>query len=395
VSDPQLVSRFQTFKGWGFVLFTGWLLFVLIRRYARERELFSRTLVESQERLQMVASATNDVVWDWNLTTNALWWNRNYFSLFGHSESETIPDINSWYDHLHPDDKERVVTGIHRVIESGGNAWSDEYRYRRADGSWAHIFDRGFVIRDAEAVARRMVGSMQDITTRKEAEEQLLQSQDELRKLAAYVESAREEERTRIAREIHDELGQSMTALKMDVSWLEKKLAAESPSHAEKTQEMIRLIDSTIRSIRRIATELRPGVLDNLGIQAAVEWQAQEFEHHTGIRCTISFEPQTIELDDLRSTALFRILQETLTNVARHAQATEVHIALSLDDARATLEIRDNGIGIAKNHLAVMNSFGIIGIRERVSHFGGSVSFSGTPGKGTDVRIILPLGKAA
>lgn len=391
VSDPAVLSDIQTIKGWLFVFFTGALLYILIRRYLKEREAFSRDLLESQERLQLVADATNDAVWDWDLATNVLWWNTNYYTRFGFDPKITPHTIESWYQHIHPDDKERVVSGIHRVIGGGGNAWSDEYRYARADGSYAHIFDRGFVIRGASSVATRMVGSMQDITVRKDAEAQILRSQADLRKLAAYVESAREEERTRIAREIHDELGQSLTGLKMDVSWMEKKLPPGNGHLGEKLQEMIQLIDSTIQTVRRIATELRPGVLDNLGIQAAVEWQAQEFEHHTGIRCAVAFSPDTIVLDDPRSTALFRILQETLTNVARHAAATEVVIRLALELRTVVLEVQDNGKGIAPEELAMLKSFGIIGIRERVSQFGGTVSITGSGAAGTLARIVIPL----
>jgi signal transduction histidine kinase len=154
---------------------------------------------------------------------------------------------------------------------------------------------------------------------------------------------------------------------------------------------MIQLIDGTIRTIRRIATELRPGVLDNLGIQAAIEWQAQEFTRHTGIGCSLAFTPKSITLDDLRSTALFRILQETLTNVARHANASAVQIALLVNGTSANLEVRDNGKGFSADDPASLNSFGIIGIRERVSHLHGTVTFDSAAGHGTTVRIYLPL----
>ena len=391
VSDPVTLSHFQTVKGWFFVFFTGVLLYILIRGYSREKLAASLSLMESEDRFQLVASATNDVVWDWNLISNALWWNPNFFILFGYPKGDPSLNISSWSDHLHPEDKDRVEEGIHRLIDSGGSTWSDEYRFARADGTYAHIYDRGFVIRSAAGVPQRMVGTMLDITDRKKAEALILESRTEIRKLAAYVESAREGERTRIAREIHDELGQAMTALKMDVSWLEKKLSPAHPHLAEKTEEMIQLIDATIQSIRRIASELRPGVLDNLGIQAAIEWQAQEFESHSHIRCIVSFSPENITLDDPRSTAIFRILQETLTNVGRHAGATEVRISLARESGALTLEVADNGRGISRTDLGTLASFGILGIRERVSHFGGTVTISGAEGKGTTARIVLPM----
>ncbi|HEX2962364.1 MAG: PAS domain S-box protein [Bacteroidota bacterium] len=227
------------------------------------------------------------------------------------------------------------------------------------------------------------------------AEFQLKNSREQLRRLSAHTQSAREEERTRISREIHDELGQALTGLKMDLSWLDKKLQAEGqPAEAvtEKINAMYSLINATIKSVRKISSELRPGVLDYLGISAAIEWQAQEFQNRTGIACRIVAMPKELELDQNFSTALFRIFQETLTNIARHASATKIEISLVHESGNIILVIKDNGRGITEEEILNTKSFGLLGMRERAYLLGGEFSIKGTPGKGTTVTVTIPVG---
>ncbi len=206
------------------------------------------------------------------------------------------------------------------------------------------------------------------------------------------MHSAREEERMRISREIHDELGQALTALKMDISWLNAKYA-DSGSLAEKTGSMLSLIDSTIKTVKRLCTELRPSVLDDLGLPAAIEWQAEEFQRHSGIACHIALDPENMVLDRERSTAVFRVFQEALTNVMRHAGATEIRIELTAGNGKVSLTVQDNGRGIREEELSKPQSFGIIGMRERVRVFGGEVRISGTNDKGTSVTVSIPTGQ--
>jgi len=223
----------------------------------------------------------------------------------------------------------------------------------------------------------------QDITERKKSEEELDRSREQLRNLTAYLQSVREQERTNIAREIHDDLGQTLTALKMDISWLGKKLPKDQETLLEKTKAMTKLTDMTIKTVKRISTELRPGLLDDLGLVAAIEWQAEEFQHRMGMRCELTVDPEEIILDQDRSTAIFRIFQETLTNIARHAKATRVTASLKEKDDKLELRVRDNGSGITKEQISDSKSFGLMGIRERVHPWGGQVKISGKPGKGT------------
>jgi signal transduction histidine kinase len=230
-----------------------------------------------------------------------------------------------------------------------------------------------------------------EIAERTKADEELRQSRQELRDLAAHIESVREQERANIAREIHDELGQALTALKLDIHWVGKRAGGKSAEMLAKTRAMSGMIDATMQSVRRISSQLRPKLLDDLGLSAAIEWQAREFQQHSGISCQIHSQPDDIVLDQARSTALFRIFQETLTNVARHAQASRVEIDLSTNGSGSVeMVVRDDGKGITLEQLADARSLGVIGMRERVRSLRGTIEFIGRPGSGTTVRVSLP-----
>jgi signal transduction histidine kinase len=219
--------------------------------------------------------------------------------------------------------------------------------------------------------------------------ERLRESEDKLRRLAAHLISVREEERAHIAREIHDELGQVLTGLKMEVTWLAKRLK-EAPL-VEKTDSMCKLIDSSVQTVRKIATGLRPEMLDDMGLVAAVGWQAKDFQKRTGVRTRVQLPPEGTKLDIDVSTTMFRIFQEILTNVARHARATRVDVELAVADDRVTLQVADNGVGIAERDLHGRKSLGLLGMHERALLFGGEVSITGASGEGTRVLVSIPL----
>jgi signal transduction histidine kinase len=227
----------------------------------------------------------------------------------------------------------------------------------------------------------------------------------ELRALTARLESVREEERTHVAREIHDELGQQLTAIRFDLTALKRRLSPTEPrpsgsgpkSSAEfldKFAELTALVDSTIRTVRRIATELRPSVLDTFGLVAAIEWQAEDFQKRTSIRCAYE-GPEDLHVTHELSTTVFRICQEALTNVARHSAATEVTIRLTVDGDWLSLQVRDNGKGISPEALAQTRSLGVLGMRERARIAGGQFEIGGRPGEGATIRARLPLGPRA
>lgn len=265
--------------------------------------------------------------------------------------------------------------------------WEKEV-YLAARGAWVLLsLDP---IRDADGEPAGAVHVIRDITERKRAEIALRDSLDQLRNLSARLETAREQERTRIAREIHDELGHALTALKMDVAWLAGRLAGESEPLAERGAAMSALIDRTIATVRAIATELRPSILDELGLLAAIEWQAAEFGRRTGIATRVSGPDVTLDLDAERATTVFRIVQEALTNVARHAGARNVSIALKLLRTRFVLEVRDDGRGVLPAEAAGPGSLGILGMSERARSVGGRMTLKGRPGKGSTLRLSVP-----
>jgi PAS domain S-box-containing protein len=590
----------------------------------------------SHERLELLARASSDALWDWDAGTNRVWRSPGLKTLFGYSLEEAATSPDWWGDKVHPEDRERVLSRRDAILAAGGDAWIDEYRFLRKDGSYAIVRDRGHVMRGPSGRAMRMTGSMMDVTSeraaqqalktareelekrviertselvaantllqheiaererveqalreqvrlasfaagigaalaqaesldetlrrcteamtrhldaalahiwiveregsqpvlrasaglaiekevppphaisaiaqarrphvtqsipddpltrdakwavrlglvafagyplwvedqvvgvmtllsqrpfpettlnalsgvasqlalgltrkiaaealhathgdlerrvqqrtaalleeiaeRKRAEDELRESREQLRQLAAKLERVREEERTRIAREIHDELGQALTALKLDLSSL-KRLCRLKSSRKESKQAthdavlerldaMSGLVDQTVQIVRRISTELRPAVLDSLGLAAAIEWQAQDFERRTDIRCVFRSSLEEEPIPREVATAAFRILQETLTNVVRHAEAGWVAVNLSLEDkALLALEVTDDGKGISKEACASAKSIGLAGMRERALLLGGNVQVEGRSGQGTTVRLRLPVSR--
>jgi two-component system sensor histidine kinase UhpB len=250
-------------------------------------------------------------------------------------------------------------------------------------------------IRDDPRGALGAVFVFRDITERKRFEAELKKSQAELRSLAGHLELAREEERTRIAREIHDELGQMLTGFKMDLAWMEKKLSEPKPGEPfallVKVQSMFGLLHSMVQTVRRISAELRPGVLDTLGLEAAVEWQVNDFQQRTGVRSSVTGTLREDALARPAATALFRVLQESLTNVVRHAKASRVNVNLEETEGTVTLQISDNGCGIAAADVRKGGTFGLLGMRERIAALGGECEICGEPGRGTIVRVRVPV----
>lgn len=228
-----------------------------------------------------------------------------------------------------------------------------------------------------------------DITERKLAEEQLKSSREQLRALSVHLQSVREEERISLAREVHDEMGRALTSLKLDLSWIDSRLSDEQLK--DKIASMSKMVDTAVQTVRRISGELRPPVLDDFGLTAALEWDIQEFRNRTGINCEFTSDPEDIALDPNLSTAIFRIFQEAMTNVARHANASNVKVSLKQAQSHLRLRIKDTGRGIRKSEISNPRSLGLIGIRERVLPWGGTVNISGVPGKGTDVTVEIPI----
>jgi len=275
----------------------------------------------------------------------------------------------------------RDITARHQAEEALANA-SKELEKRVGE-------------RTAELLtANRLMKEMLD--EGKRAEEKLRKSREALRNLSGRLQSLLEEERTRISREIHDELGQALAAIKLELSLIRRSLVSGGlDEQVAKVQEIERGVIRIIRTVRKISTELRPGILDELGVAAALEWMAKDFQNRTGIGCKVSIQGVDKIPDNVRTTAIFRIVQEALTNVMRHAAASRVNVSLKKKGHTLVVEVRDNGIGIIEGRMIDSNSFGLIGIRERVQLLGGEAVIRGKPGEGTLVRVTLPDGEGA
>ena len=236
---------------------------------------------------------------------------------------------------------------------------------------------------------------LRDVTERVRADEALRRSQDELRELSAAAHTIREQEQRRVAREIHDELGQALTALKMDVAWMLGNLSAGSPTLNEKLNIMQSQLDATVAATRRISADLRPLMLDDLGLMPAAEWLAQNFSERTGIPCRLQIRPPDIELAEPHASALYRILQESLTNVARHARASRVDVILEQVDGALKLTVRDDGRGFSPGETRAQKTYGLLGLRERTILLGGEASITSEPGRGTTVEVRIPVNPEA
>jgi len=369
---------------------------IYIRTTARDitqRKQIERALHQSREQYRLVTELASDYAYALKVQTKRILrpeWVTEAFSLItGYTEDE-ISNWNGWIDMTH--DKDKSLMKRRYNLLTSGQPHIAEYRIITKSGKVCWLRDYARPVWDeAHEKVVKIIGAAQDITERKTVEEELIQSHKILRNLFANLHSVREEERTRISREIHDELGQALTALKMDLFWLRGKTPSDNKTIQDKTASMLELLDATIQTVRKISTELRPGLLDDLGLVAAIEWQAEDFNSHTGIQYDLTVTPSEIELDQNRSTALFRIFQETLTNVTRHAKASCVTIHLKEENRNVVLIIKDNGIGITPEQIKSPSSLGLIGMKERIYPFQGKMLIRGKPKKGTTVRVSLPL----
>ncbi|MBI3138735.1 MAG: PAS domain S-box protein [Sphingobacteriales bacterium] len=598
-------------------------------------------LVESNARFQVVSKATSDIVWDWNLQTNELWWNDNYYSSLGYQKEKEIVGIDEWYNRIHPDERDRIRQNANQAIRGKNTVWRDEYRYLKPDGGYLHFLDRGFIIRNESGIAVRMIGSMTDMTpvyaaqrkieesemrlrtildtdpeciklidrdgcfldinkagllmletdqmgeilgrsvlpfiadkykmkaeetirdafggkagaveyemitlkqnkrwcemnvvpfrntagdvvsvlgvtrditerkkaelavrfseekyrtlveqaadtialydekgnildtntsscrllgyTREElagmrldqlllpeeieenpvrydvlsaggstvkirrmrrkdgsvvvtevrsqqlpdgrflsvvrdmterirAEEELKSSYKAIRNLTAHLQNIREEERANIAREIHDELGQQLTVLKMDIAWLNKRFQGVDEKVNLRLKDLLIMLDETVQSVRRISSQLRPSLLDDLGLIAAMEWQLGEFEKRAGIKTGLSAPQDEIPVPDTAKTALFRIFQESLTNVVRHSSAKKVSVELKEEQGQLVMTIKDDGKGFDLTRVAEKKTLGILGMKERSEMMGGRYEIRSIPGEGTTVVVSVPVSKFA
>jgi len=382
----------QTIKGLNFILTTAVIFYFILRHLYRRRRKAEAEAQAVTKRFELVARVATDAIFDWNLTTDTVFWSEGLQNIFGHPVEHSGTSMDVWTQRVHPDDRARLTANLSAARDGGRSFATDEFRFQRKDGTYAEVAIRAQLLRDASGTVTRLVGGLRDITQRKQAQEELALSRHRMRALSAKLESLREEERSRISREIHDQLGQMLTGLKMDLRWIERRLGDIDGSAAinpilDKAVEAGGLADETIAAVQKIAGELRPGVLDNLGLAAAIRYEAARFHERTGVTCEVRAPEQPVPLARDVATTAFRIFQEAMTNVIRHATATRADIELRLDDKDFVLEIADNGRGISPETLANPRSLGLLGMQERAASINGQLTIQRGESAGT--RVIL------
>jgi two-component system sensor histidine kinase UhpB len=359
------------------------------------RKRMQEQLRESEERFRQLAENIDDVFFLTDVRGDRIHYVSPTFQrLWGYSADKLYRDPASWIELVHEADRRRV----RRIVRARrpDAPYDAEFRIRHPNGAVRWIRLRGFPIHDMSGEVQRFAGIAVDVTARREAAELLQRSHQQMRALAVHLQAAREEERKRIAREIHDELGALLLAIKMDAEACRRKGSSSNGERAGILEQLVGRIDAALDSVRRIATDLRPSILDHLGVLAAVEWEAQDLERRTGIECVVETDPGKEDLDIAPepATALFRIVQEALANVVRHSGATRVKIALREESGAVKLQITDNGKGIDFEARPEGRRWGLVGMAERVSAFNGQFGIDRVKPHGTIVTAVIPAQSA-
>jgi len=356
------------------------------------RKQAEQALAASEARLTEAQRVAHIGSWEWSIAEDRIWWSDELYRIYGIEKDELVPTYHGYISRVHPDDVAGTAAAFWAAVQHRAPFIYD-HRIRRPDGTIRVLHSRGQVIADAQGRALRVAGSCWDITDQIDLQEELRASNDRLRALAARLDSVREEERRGMAREVHDQIGQALTALKLDLGWVRKQVAGKmNEAVVARLTGMEGLIDQTLETARRVSADLRPAILDDLGLGAAIAWQSREFEKRTGIACTLELPSERPRLPAQAAVALFRIVQEALTNVARHAGAARVWVRLEVTEEAATLTVSDDGRGAGSDELGRPSSLGVLGMRERALVLGGSVTIAGTPGAGTTVVARIPIG---
>ncbi len=359
----------------------------IVSRDITERSLAEKAIRESEEKFRSLAEYSPNMIFI-NKQGKVVYANRLAEKMSGYLREEIYSDDFDFTKLIVPEYLELISSNFKKHME-GKEVPPTEYQIKTKSGEVIDsVINTKLINYEGE---KAILGILTDITELKNAERKLMDSRNQLRGLAERLQMIREEERATVAREIHDDLGQSLTALKMDISWLQKKPMNDIDRNT-KLGAMIQLTDSIIQTVKRIASELRPGILDDLGLVSAIEWQKEEFEKRYNIKCNLKINKTNVITSDEFSIAVFRIFQETLTNIARHSKATKVDIKFDFKmDKKLLIEIQDNGVGIDNKTINSPNSLGLIGMRERVNILKGKMEIAGYPSKGTTVKISIPI----
>jgi len=369
-----------------FALLSTALLF-LGSAYAYRKRRHAAELRKSEERFQLVASTTHDTIYDWDLITNRIWFNKAAHMTFGYPRAGSAYDKEWRAERIHPDDRERVRRSVDAVFASKGTYWQAEYRFRRADGTYAYILDRAQLLYDIDRKPIRWIGSAMDITERKQAEEAL-------RNLSKRILEAQENERRRVSRELHDGVNQILASAKFRIESLIEQIPRRSGRLKQEARKTKTLLDKVMLEVRRISRNLRPSELDDLGLTYAVRSLADEFSERTGIAVDLRLSEMENTLTPEVELTLYRIIQEALTNVEKHARATRVSIALRKTDSLITARIEDNGKGLRQKKLIRGRGkdagLGFLDMHERLMVVHGDIEMSTSKPRGTAIEVHIP-----
>jgi PAS domain S-box-containing protein len=357
---------------------------VLVFRDVAERR---QEQIETAEQAALL-ELTQDSVFVIDIEGTVLFWSRGAEAMLGYTKAQAAGKIS--HDLLRsefPQPLDEIRAELMRV-----GHWEGDLIATAQDGRRIVMASRWALQWGKRDQAPRVLVINSDITERKRGEESLVLQKEQLRALAERLQCVREEDRKMVARDLHDQIGQILTAIKMDLTWIIRHLPESEGEVPARLKESILLIDDGVKAVRTICSGLRPGVLDDLGLAAAIEWQASDFASRNGIQCRVSVPPVDLHLDGDQATATFRIFQECLTNVIRHAQARSVRVELCQEEENILLIVEDDGIGFCESDLSnTLGSLGLLGMKERAQFCGGDVQISSSPGNGTTVTVRVPL----
>jgi signal transduction histidine kinase len=347
----------------------------------------------SLQRREAVLSQAQEIAhlgsFDRDPSTGEERWSAEFYRILGYAPAAFPPSQQLFFERVHRDDLAR----LRRVAEAAATStagYEVEVRIVRPSGEERSVSLRAKLERDADGVVVRTVGTLYDSTEQKQIEARLDQSRQQLRSLAAHLLAVREQERAAVAKDIHDDVGQIVAAVRMDLAAVQRKLGPGHHQQQEHIEHIIGLLGQVVETVQRVMSELRPPVLDGVGLAAAIEWQLGQFQKRTGILCELVSDVEGKELSPDGNLALFRVLQEALNNVAQHAEASTVEVRLACVQDWLELEITDNGVGISETDLQDQQSFGILGMRERVQVVGGELQIRALE-SGTKVQVRAPI----
>jgi PAS domain S-box-containing protein len=354
---------------------------------------FRDVAARRQEQIETAEQAallelTQDSVFVIDIDGTVLFWSRGAEAMLGYSKSEAVGKIS--HDLLHTEFLQPLAEIREELMRAGH--WEGDIITTAQDGRRIVMSSRWALQWGKRDQSPRVLVINSDITERKLGEETLVLQREQLRALAERLQCVREEDRKRVARDLHDQIGQILTAIKMDMTWITRHLPESEGEVLDRLKESIQLINDGVKAVRTICSRMRPGVLDDLGLAAAIEWQANEFASRNGVQCQVTVPPVDLHLDGDRATAAFRIFQECLTNITRHAQAKSVRVALIQEDESIFLVVEDDGIGFCESGLSnSLGSLGLLGMKERAQFCGGDVHITSSQGNGTTVNVRVPV----